>query len=94
MRFDGDTRPLSRCRRIVWVSSQPAGPAFALRYQQVVMHAISRDPAAFAKPCIYLQLDEGSEQMMEQGEDEEEEEEDVSAEVRLIPAEEGKGELG
>ncbi|KXZ42324.1 hypothetical protein GPECTOR_161g123 [Gonium pectorale] len=84
-------------RRVVWVGSQPGGPCFALRYPQVVMHAISRDPSSFAKPCIYLQLDEGSEDMRmagaaeeEGGEGEEEEDDDIAAEVRLVPTEEGK----
>ncbi|GLC40100.1 hypothetical protein PLESTB_001942900 [Pleodorina starrii] len=81
-------------RRVVWVSSQPSGPAFALRYQQIMMHAISRDPTSYAKPCIYLQLDEGSEDMGMGGAggdgEEEEEEEQVSAEVRLVPAEDAK----
>ncbi|PNH08916.1 Chloride conductance regulatory protein ICln [Tetrabaena socialis] len=76
--------------RVVWVSSQPAGPAFALRYQQIIMHAISRDPSSYAKPCIYLQLDEGSEDMMQEEEGEGEAEEEVAAEIRLVPADEGK----
>lgn len=87
----------------MWVSSQAGGPALALRYPQIVMHAISRDPSSYAKPCIYLQLDEGSEDMMQQddGDEEEEgqengeeEEVDVAGEVRLVPADESKGEAG
>ncbi|KAG2485070.1 hypothetical protein HYH03_016167 [Edaphochlamys debaryana] len=46
-------------RRVVWVSSSPGGPCLALRYPQIVMHAISSDPSAYARPCLYLQLDEG-----------------------------------
>ncbi|KAG2422689.1 hypothetical protein HXX76_015853 [Chlamydomonas incerta] len=80
-------------RRVVWVSSAAGGPAFALRYPQIVMHAVSRDPSSYSRPCIYLQLDEGSEDMDVGGGDDEEEEEgaaDVSAEVRLVPGDESK----
>ncbi|GIL88781.1 hypothetical protein Vretimale_19626 [Volvox reticuliferus] len=80
-------------RRVVWVSSQPSGPAFAMRYRQLMVHAISRDPASFPKPCIYLILDEGSEDMMQPADEEEDadgEAEDIPAEVRLVPAEENR----
>ncbi len=82
----------------MWVSSAATGPSFALRYPHIVMHAISRDPASYAQPCIYLQLDEGSEDMRmqggegsEDGGEQEEEEEEVAAEVRLVPADQDKG---
>jgi hypothetical protein len=64
-----------------------------LAFFQVMMHAISRDPSAFSKPCLYLQLDEGSEDMNADEEEEEEEEEEVSAEVRLVPSEDSKGKI-
>lgn len=54
------------------------------------MHAVSRDPAAFARPCVYLQLDEGSQDMC--AEEEGEEEEEPTAELRLIPAQDSDGE--
>ncbi|GIL60693.1 hypothetical protein Vafri_15226 [Volvox africanus] len=80
-------------RRVVWVSSQPSGPAFAMQYRQLMVHAISRDPSSFPKPCIYLILDEGSEDMMQPADEEEGadgEAEDIPAEARLVPAEESK----
>jgi hypothetical protein len=92
-------RPLRR--RIVWLP--PAGAAaaaagFALRYPQIVMHAVSTDPTSFARPCVYLQLDEGSEDgggagsgSGDEGEGEEGEEE-LGAEVRLVPADAAAGE--
>ena len=43
-------------RRVVWVSSAAGGPALALRYPQIVMHAVSRDPSSYSRPCIYLQV--------------------------------------
>lgn len=72
-------------RRVVWAAAQAC---CALSYKQIVMHAISRDPASHSKSCIYLQLDEGSEDMMAEGE--EEEEECVPAELRFVPHDEGK----
>ncbi|EFJ48103.1 hypothetical protein VOLCADRAFT_120923 [Volvox carteri f. nagariensis] len=79
-------------RRVVWVpGSQASGPALAMRYRQLMVHAISRDPASYPRPCIYLILDKGSEDMMDGEEDSNEDEgEEVAAEVRLIPAEESK----
>ncbi|MEW5306222.1 MAG: hypothetical protein WDW36_008704 [Sanguina aurantia] len=81
-------------RQVVWVSAAHTGLAIALRYQQIVVHAISRDASTHAQPCIYLQLDEGSEDMGVggggDGEDEETEEDEHSAEVRLVPEEDAK----
>lgn len=76
------------------MSSTHTGLAIALRYQQIVVHAISRDASTHAQPCIYLQLDEGSEDMMagQDDDDEETEDDEHSAEVRLVPEEDAKGE--
>lgn len=52
-------------RRIIWMpSAAGAGSSsggLALRYPQIVMHAVSNDTSSFSRPCVYLQLDEGSE---------------------------------
>lgn len=59
-----------------------------LRYHQVLMHALSRrDSSSFPHACIYLQLDEGSEDMNMDEEEEEEGPEEWPAEVRIVPAE-------
>ena len=83
-------------RRVIWISASQPEAALGLRYQQIVMHAISRDTSSFPRPCIYLQLDSGSEDMRQQegGEDGEEEEEEapVEAEIRLVPEDAAKGE--
>jgi len=55
------------------------------------MHAIARDTEAFPKPCVYIQLDEGSVGMGPE-DDEEEDEEEESAELRLVPAGDSEGE--
>jgi len=81
-------------RRIVWVGGGSTAASVGMTYPQVAMHAISKDPAAFAKPCIYLQLDEGDEAgALGAGGDEgdEEEEEEPAAEVRLVPSDEALG---
>jgi hypothetical protein len=62
------------------------------------MHAVARDTESFPKPCVYIQLDEGSVGMGpggdDEGEEEEEEEEEESAELRLVPAADSEGALG
>jgi nucleotide-sensitive chloride channel 1A len=65
----------------------------SLNYPQIVMHAISRDASSFQKPCIYLQLDDGSEDMDVAEEDEDEEQEEAHSEVRLMPSDESKSKL-
>ena len=88
--------PTIPSRRVIWISASQPEAALGLRYQQIVMHAISRDTSSFPRPCIYLQLDSGSEDMRQQegGEDGEEEEEEapVEAEIRLVPEDAAKGE--
>jgi hypothetical protein len=77
------------------------GFTLGMTFPQIVMHAVSKDASAFPRPCIYLQLDDGSEDMVE-GSDEEQEEEahgngvgaaaaGVSPELRLVPEDSSKG---
>eukprot|EP00798_Chlamydomonas_sp_ICE-L_P003546 gene3546-13616_t len=73
--------------RLLWVASQQQ-MAVAIRYQQIVMHAISRDPEGQSKACIYVQLDEPEEGVGAENEDEEEDA--LSYEMRLIPEDESK----
>lgn len=55
------------------------------------MHAVARDTEAFPKPCVYIQLDEGSVGMGAEAEEDEEEEDEESAELRLVPAQDSEG---
>lgn len=60
-----------------------------------MMHAVSRDTSTFPRQCIYIQIDDGSEDMRQGGEESEEESEpdaEVSAEVRLVPQDAAKSE--
>lgn len=81
----------------MWVpdsSSAAASTGIACSYKQISMHAVARDTESFPKPCVYIQLDEGSVGMGPGGEEEgEEEEEEESAELRLVPAADSEGAL-
>ncbi|KAJ9523845.1 hypothetical protein QJQ45_020036 [Haematococcus lacustris] len=76
-------------RRVVWSSSMPDNSAVVLRYPQIMMHAVSRDLAAFPQPCIYVQLDvesctaSGLPPLDNEAADEAEDEPD--SELRLVP---------
>ncbi|GAX85196.1 hypothetical protein CEUSTIGMA_g12615.t1 [Chlamydomonas eustigma] len=93
-------------KRVIWIDPSQLHLTMALRYQQIVMHAISRDSSTFPRPCIYLQLEDGSEDMMQEGQDDEEDVADqtietgisgADAEIRFIPEdptkEEGEGDF-
>lgn len=67
-----------------------APSVLGITYQQIVMHAVSTDPDLSSRPCIYLQLDEGSEGMPDEDEDEECV---VPAELRFVPLDAAHGEL-
>ncbi len=76
--------PLSCCcnRRVIWLRQSPPPGGFALNYQTITMHAISQDPEAFSRPCIYAQVEPST-----SGEyDDNEDEVDESPELRLVPA--------
>lgn len=92
-------------RRVVWVpdaaSAASGAPCVSLSYRQIVMHAVATDAASFARPCLYLQLDEGDEEGngggaagggAGAGEDEDEEGPSPPApELRLVPADPAQG---
>lgn len=85
-------------RRLVWVPDSSSGGAaassssIACSYKQISMHAVARDTEAFPKPCVYIQLDEGSVGMGAEAEEDEgeEQEEEESAELRLVPAQDSE----
>jgi hypothetical protein len=92
--------PLYPHRRIVWVAAAGAAAgdssssSMSCSYRQISMHAVSRDAEAFGKPCVYIQLDEGSENGMAAADEDEEDEDELTAELRLVPADEAVGESG
>lgn len=78
------------CRRLVWVSADTPASSLACSYRQISMHAVSRDASTCDKPCVYIQLDEGSD-MMEEEEGGDDEAEEQTAELRLVPADDAQG---
>lgn len=81
------------CRRVLWVSKDAPTTSLGLTYHQIIIHAISKDTEAHPRACVYLQLDEGSEDMMpgHDDDDNEEEQDQPAAEVRLVPEDDTKG---
>ncbi|GAQ85444.1 hypothetical protein KFL_002350190 [Klebsormidium nitens] len=78
-------------RRLIWFSQSDQGRNYAVDFPSLILHAISRNPEAYPRPCIYTQIDSGVEK-------EEDSEEDVDghseggitdlssvSEMRLIP---------
>ncbi|CDJ51311.1 chloride channel, nucleotide-sensitive, 1A, putative [Eimeria brunetti] len=41
-------------QRVAWLSDN--GPSFALAYVSIVLHALSTDPQACDRPCLYCQI--------------------------------------
>eukprot|EP00955_Chlamydomonas_euryale_P110000 365973-Chlamydomonas_euryale.AAC.14 len=72
-------------RRVVWCSASQPSSALALRYQQIVAHAISRtDALVHQRPCIYLQMDDGEADRPATA-DTEAEPAELEPEIRLVP---------
>lgn len=73
-------------RRVLWVSSEQA-MGYAIPFRDVVLHAVATDTSAFARPCIYAQLQGGfaDEEYEAAPASEVPDEADVSLEMRLSP---------
>ena len=73
-------------RSVLWLSSTDEAKGYKVDFPTISLHAISRDPASFAMPCIYCQLDIEEECMTEQdGDGEEDEETSGVSEARFVP---------
>ncbi len=42
---------------VYWFSAEDVERGYRLQYNWISMHAVSRDPESFARPCVYCQLD-------------------------------------
>ena len=42
---------------MIWLSTSDVTKGYAWTYSSIILHAVSRDPEAYAQPCIYCQLD-------------------------------------
>lgn len=84
------------CSRVIWLSVSDPAKGFAVDFASISMHAVMSDPQSVERPCLYLQLDVGSddEEGFEGGEEDEEGEEGAEEqapagllpELRLVPA--------
>mmetsp|Transcript_15568 Transcript_15568/g.18737 ORF Transcript_15568/g.18737 Transcript_15568/m.18737 type:complete len:219 (-) Transcript_15568:161-817(-) len=67
-------------RRVVWLSNVDQAKGYCVTYLAMTMHAISRDPQAYPKPCIYTQIEDG-------GACDGDDDEDISiTELRIVPS--------
>jgi nucleotide-sensitive chloride channel 1A len=62
-------------QRLIWLSTADVTKGYAWTYSSIILHAVSRDPEAYAQQCIYCQLDGPT------GDDDE----DETPELRLVP---------
>lgn len=69
-------------QRLAWMPDAPGGQGFAIRYPDIVLHAVCRDADAYDAPCIFCQLNSG-----DADDDMAGDAGDASAsELRLVPA--------
>ena len=73
------------CRRVIWISQEDQSRGFAVGYRAIMVHAVSRDPEAYDKPCIFVQLDSDFDESIEEDEEVQEDAPEVVSELRLAP---------
>uniref|UniRef100_A0A1D1XLD0 Chloride conductance regulatory protein ICln n=1 Tax=Anthurium amnicola TaxID=1678845 RepID=A0A1D1XLD0_9ARAE len=81
-------------KRVLWLSDTDRARGYAVGFLSLSLHAVSRDPEAYAFPCIYTQME------TEAIEDEESEDSDLECneeldlskvtEMRLVPSDPGQ----
>ena len=79
-------------RFVYWFSADDIERGYRLQYNWISMHAVSRDPESFARPCVYCQLDlppAAPSFMCMDGGDAGEEEAGASADAEADEAEDG-----
>lgn len=74
---------------IAWIRDDSMG--FRLNYKRLIAHAISKDPASYPRPCLYMLYD-GTTPTPQQGESregsDEETEDEGNIEIRIAPSDE------
>lgn len=76
-------------KQVVWLSETDRGKGYAVDFYSVSLHAVSRDPDAYPSPCIYTQIDNGTEDAeMEDSDEDGDGTLNLSSitEMRLIPS--------
>lgn len=73
---------------VKWIGSN--GQGITLDYPSISLHAVSRDTSSFPHECLYLMIDSGEEdQMQNEGGSDDEEEVGGPYEVRFVPEDKG-----
>ncbi|XP_020094402.1 chloride conductance regulatory protein ICln-like [Ananas comosus] len=44
-------------KRVIWLDDADAARGYAVDFLSISLHAVSRDPEAYPKPCIYTQIE-------------------------------------
>ncbi|XP_062092127.1 chloride conductance regulatory protein ICln [Humulus lupulus] len=76
-------------KKIVWLSDVEREKGYAVDFLSLSLHAVSRDPEAYPSPCIYAQIEIGTDE--DESEDSDSESNGVLdlskiTEIRLIPS--------
>jgi len=78
----GNGKLMITSKRVLWIGTGESAYDFDVPY--IALHAITRDPDSYHKPCIYCQLDCEE----DQGEESDEDESEVLDEMFLAPSSE------
>ncbi|KAL0541992.1 hypothetical protein IC582_022077 [Cucumis melo] len=79
-------------RQVVWLSDANMAKGYAVDFLSMSLHAVSTDPEAYPSPCLYVQIDTGDDEELENSDSEchgeESENFDLTAvrEMRLVPS--------
>lgn len=76
-------------KQVVWLSDVDRAKGFAVDFLSISLHAVSRDPEAYPSPCIYTQIETGSDNDESEGSDSESDdvlELSKIKEMRLLPS--------
>jgi hypothetical protein len=71
-------------KRLLWIGSEKA---FDFDIPFITLHAVSKDPQTYVKPCVYCQVDTEDDEMYGENDDDEDTDDQIT-EFYLIPEEE------
>ncbi|GAA0147722.1 hypothetical protein LIER_07354 [Lithospermum erythrorhizon] len=79
---------LMRVQRVIWLSDSDRGKGYCVDFLSISLHAVSTDSEAYPSPCIYAQIDTGTDGEESEESDSESNEIDLSkvTEMRLMPS--------
>ncbi|KAL3837909.1 hypothetical protein ACJIZ3_022500 [Penstemon smallii] len=78
-------------KQIVWLSDTDREKGYAVNFVSVSLHAVSRDPESYSSPCIYTQIETGTDDDDDESEDSDSESNEILnlskiTEMRLVPS--------